>query len=140
MAKHCVSCHGPGASLPDFSKYETVKATAEVDEGASIASLTRVSHIHLFGISFIFLFVGWIFAMAQYPQKWKLILIATPFAFLILDVLSWWLTKYIPAFAWLTMIGGFGYSLASTIMIFTSLMQMWTPESRWPARWLQKSK
>jgi hypothetical protein len=138
VAKHCVSCHGPGASLPDFSQYEGIKKVAEVDEGASIASLTRVSHIHLFGISFIFLFVGWIFAMAQYPQKWKLILISTPFAFLILDVLSWWLTKYIPGFAWLTMIGGFGYSLASTVMIFTSLVQMWMPESKWPVGWLRR--
>ena len=108
---------------------------AEVDEGASIATLTRVSHIHLFGIAFIFLYVGWIFALAQYPQRWKLILISTPFAFLILDVLSWWLTKYIPSFAWLTMIGGFGYSLASTIMIFTSLAQMWLPRAKWLTYW-----
>ena len=29
-----------------------------------------------------------------------------------------------PGFAWLVMIGGFGYSLASTVMIFSSLYQM----------------
>lgn len=137
MTQYCVACHGPGASQPDFSQFENVKKVAEVDEGASIASLTRVSHIHLFGIAFIFLYVGWIFALAQYPQRWKLILISTPFAFLILDVLSWWLTKYIPTFAWLTMIGGFGYSLASTIMIFTSLIQMWLPQEKWLAYWTQ---
>jgi hypothetical protein len=73
------------------------------------------------------MFVGWIFAMAEFNQLWKLILIATPFAFLILDILSWWLTKYWPIFAWLTMIGGFGYSLASTVMVATSLVQMWLP-------------
>jgi len=139
VQKYCVSCHGPDASLPDFSQYEKLKKVAEVDEGASIASLTRVSHIHLFGIGFIFLFVGWIFGMAQYPMRWKLVLIATPFAFLILDVLSWWLTKFIPAFAWLTMLGGIGYSLASTIMIFTSLAQMWLPEDRWLAYWRKDS-
>jgi hypothetical protein len=135
MQKYCVSCHGPGAALPDFTKFENVKKVAEVDEGASIASLTRVSHIHLFGIAFIFLFVGWIFGLAQHPIRWKLILIATPFAFLLLDVLSWWLTKYIPGFAWLTMIGGIGYSLASTVMIFTSLAQMWLPREKWLAYW-----
>ena len=135
VQQYCVSCHGPGASIPNFTEFENLKKVAEVDEGASIASLTRVSHIHLFGISFIFLFVGWIFSMAQYPGKWKLILISTPFAFLIMDVLSWWLTKYIPAFAWLTMVGGFGYSLASSIMIFTSLAQMWVDEAHWPERW-----
>ena len=137
--QYCVGCHSPGASIPDFTQFENVKKVAAVDEGASIASLTRVSHIHLFGISFIFLFVGWIFALAQYPLRWKLILISTPFVFLLMDVLSWWLTKYHPIFAWLTMIGGLGYSVASTVMITTSLAQIWLPEVQWPEHW-RKSK
>lgn len=135
MDKYCVSCHNAEASIPDFTKFENVKQVAEVDEGASIASLTKLSHIHLFGIAFIFFFVGLIFELAQYPKKWKVILIATPFAFLLLDVLSWWLTKYIPFFAWLTMLGGIGYSLASSAMIFTSLAQMWLPQEKWLAHW-----
>lgn len=131
VQQYCVSCHKPEATIPDFTKLENMQKVAEVDQGASIGTLTRVSHIHLFGISFIFLFVGWIFGMAEYKLRWKLILISTPFAFLIIDVMSWWLTKYFPVFAWFTMIGGFGYSLASTIMIFTSLMQMWLPKAMW---------
>jgi hypothetical protein len=135
MEKHCVACHNAESPQPDFTKYEVVKKIAEVDQGASITTLTRVSHIHLFGISFIFLFVGWIFGMAEFNCRWKIILISTPFAFLIIDVLSWWLTKYFPVFAWLTMIGGFGYSVASTVMIFTSLGQMWLPKAMWPKQW-----
>jgi hypothetical protein len=46
-------------------------------------------------------------------------------AFLILDISAWWLTRIDPAFAWLVIIGGFGYSLASAIMLSTSLYQMW---------------
>ena len=130
--KYCSNCHDAESGLPQVAKMEVAQGLAEVDHGASIATLTRVSHIHLFGIGFIFLFVGWIFAMAEFNQKWKLILIATPFAFLILDIASWWGTKYWPGFAWLTMIGGFGYSVASTVMIVTSLAQMWLP------RWTQK--
>ena len=137
MQQYCVSCHNAESSLPDFNKLENVQKAAQVDEGASYTSLTRVSHIHLFGIAFIFLFVGWIFAMAEYPNRWKLILIATPFAFLILDILSWWLTKAMPFFALLTMLGGIGYSLASTVMIFTSLAQMWLPRNQWLAYWTQ---
>ncbi|MEY4194783.1 MAG: hypothetical protein RLZZ226_1151 [Pseudomonadota bacterium] len=133
--QYCVSCHGGESSLPNFTKPEVFQAAAAVDSGASIASLTRVSHIHLFGIAFIFLFVGWIFAMSEYTQRWKLILISTPFAFLIVDILSWWLTKFSPVFAWLTMIGGIGYSLASTAMIFTSLAQMWVPREHWLSFW-----
>ena len=137
--QNCAGCHGPGSSLPDFTQFANIKKVAAVDEGESIATLTRVSHIHLFGIAFIFLFVGWIFALAQFPHRLKLLLISTPFAFLILDVLSWWLTKFYPVFAWLTMIGGIGYSLASTVMIFTSLLQMWLPQRLWPA-FMQKAK
>ncbi|MDE2309214.1 MAG: elongation factor-1 alpha, partial [Betaproteobacteria bacterium] len=97
----------------------------KIDEGASIQHLTRVSHIHLFGISFIFFFVGFIFSFAVGVPKWlKISAIAIPFGFLIIDVLSWWLTKWNPSFAWLTLIGGFGYSVASTFMWFTSMYQM----------------
>ncbi len=132
LEKYCASCHNAESGLPEVTKQEVAKSLAEIDHGASISTLTRVSHIHLFGIGFIFLFVGWIFGMAEFDQFWKLILISTPFAFLVLDIASWWLTKFWPIWAWFTMIGGFGYSLASTIMIGTCLAQMWLP------RWTQK--
>jgi hypothetical protein len=127
LEKHCGNCHDEESGLDQVTKPEVAQKLADVDHGASVSSLTRVSHIHLFGIGFIFMFVGWIFAMAEFERRWKLILIATPFAFLIVDILSWWLTKYWPAFAWMTMIGGFGYSLASTVMVMSSLAQMWLP-------------
>src|SRR5690606_17509499 len=93
--------------------------------GATVPSLTRVSHIHLFGISFIFFFMGLIFSFAVNVPRWlKVLAIGFPFAFLILDVLSWWLTKWTPGFAWLTIIGGIGYSVASTFMWITSMYQM----------------
>jgi hypothetical protein len=132
LEKHCANCHDADSGLPEVSKPEVAKSLAEIDHGASIASLTRVSHIHLFGISFIFLFVGWIFGMAEFNQNWKLILISTPFAFLVLDVASWWLTKFWPGCAWITMIGGLGYSLAAMVMFATSFAQMWLP------RWTKK--
>jgi hypothetical protein len=103
-----------------------MKDIAKVDEGADITSLTRVSHIHLFGISFIFFFVGYIFSMAVGFNRWvKAVIIFIPFAFLVVDIASWWLTKMNPQFAWFVIIGGFGYSIAATIMLFTSLYQMW---------------
>lgn len=98
---------------------------AATSEGASFTSLTRVSHIHLFGISFIFFFIGFIFSFAVgVPKKLKIIAIAFPFSFLIIDILSWWLTKLSPGFAWFTVIGGIGYSIASTFMWATSMYQM----------------
>ncbi len=126
VLKRCASCHISIPALPNITKFEVIKGLAITDGAVDISSLTRISHIHLFGIAFIFFFVGLIFSLATGFNKWlKATVIFTPFAFLILDVSAWWLTRIDPAFAWLVIIGGFGYSLTSTIMISTSLYQMW---------------
>jgi hypothetical protein len=125
FAKNCVSCHSVVPNIPNFTNFEEVQKVATTSTGATIQSLTRVSHIHLFGISFIFFMMGFIFSFAVgVPRKWKILAIAFPFGFLILDILSWWLTKLSPGFAWLTIIGGIGYSVASTFMWATSMYQM----------------
>lgn len=122
----CSTCHANIATLPNITKFEVIKELTEIDMGANVASLTRISHIHIFGIAFIFFFVGFIFSFAIGFSHWlKALLIFTPFAFLLIDVSAWWLTRLDPAFAWMVIIGGFGYSLASTIMLSTSLYQMW---------------
>ena len=124
--EYCGPCHANMPGLANITEKPVMDQMTKRDEGQSIATLTRVSHIHLFGISFIFFMVGWIFSHATGFSAWlKSLLIVTPFAFLIVDVASWWLTKMNPNFAWLVIIGGFGYSLASTVMIFSSLYQMW---------------
>ena len=124
--QYCVKCHSVIPAIPSFTTYEGVLPSAAVDTGETVDALARVSHIHLFGIAFIFFFVGYIFNQAVgFSPLIKSLLIFTPFAFLIVDVLSWWLTKWYPNFAILTLIAGFGYTLASTIMLTTSLYQMW---------------
>lgn len=125
FAQHCIACHGTLPNLPNFNNYEAVKKVAETNKGATVESLTRVSHIHLFGINFIFFIMGFIFTFAvNVPKTLKILAIAFPFGFLIVDILSWWLTKLDPAFAWFTIIGGIGYSIASTFMWVTSMYQM----------------
>ena len=124
--QYCAPCHANIPGLANISDKAVMDQMTKHDEGVTIATLTRVSHIHLFGVSFIFFFVGWIFTYATgFSPLTKAILIFTPFGFLMVDVAAWWLTKLNPNFAWLVIIGGFGYSMASTVMIFTSLYQMW---------------
>ena len=124
--QHCVSCHSVVPNIPNYKNFDEVQAVAATSKGATIQSLTRVSHIHLFGISFIFFFMGFIFSFAVgIPKTIKILAIAFPFAFLIIDIASWWLTKLSPSFAYFTIIGGIGYSLASTYMWFMSMYQMW---------------
>ena len=122
----CVMCHNKEASIPDFSRFEGLKEVTAQDEGATFASLTRVSHIHLFGISFIFMFVGIIFSFSETTTtKYKCIAIGMPYAFLIADIMSWWLTKIHPMFAWLVILAGTGMGASFMFMWVTSILEMW---------------
>ena len=123
----CVMCHNADASgIPDFTDFDALKELTEQDEGATFASLTRVSHIHLFGISFIFMFVGLIFSFAETSTNWyKCIAIGMPYTFLVVDILSWWLTKLHPIFAWLVMFAGGGMGVAFIFMWSVSILEMW---------------
>ena len=124
--KNCISCHGVIPGLPDFTQYSEVLSVSQPSGGASATTLTRSSHIHIFAISFIFLFNGMIFSLSVGVKPWlKIAIICLPFAFLMIDVFSWWLTKITPEFAWLTIISGVGYSACSAVTWFVSMYQMW---------------
>jgi len=131
VSKNCISCHGGIQGLPSFTTYEGILPEAKIDEGASISDLTRVSHIHLFGIAFIFFFICLIFSLAiGIPPLLKAVTIAVPFVFLIVDIFSWWLTKWYPSFAYTTILGGICYNIAAAFMITTSFYQMWVMPRR----------
>lgn len=129
----CVLCHNEAAgSLPDFTKFENIEEVTVEDDGATFSSLTRVSHIHLFGISFIFMFVGLIFSFSTTaPSKYKSIAIGMPYAFLIIDILSWWLTKLHPMFASLIMVAGGGMGVSFAFMWIVSIKEMWFMDKEW---------
>ena len=127
IQERCVMCHNKEASgVPNFNDFAQLKALTEQDEGSTFASLTRGSHIHMFGISFIFMFVGIIFSFAETTSvKIKCIAVGMPYVFLIADIVSWWLTKFFPPFAWLVIFAGMGMGVSFAFMWFTSIMEMW---------------
>lgn len=127
IQKRCVMCHNKEASgLPNFNDFAKLKALTEQDEGSTFASLTRGSHIHMFGISFIFMFVGIIFSFAETTNvKIKCIAVGMPYIFLVTDILSWWLTKFFPMFAWLVIFAGMGMGVSFMFMWVTSILEMW---------------
>ena len=128
LQEHCVACHNPEANphLPNFSTPEGLTKVAQKDEGMTIPTLVRVSHIHLFSITFIFFIVGYIFTHALVRPTWvKCVVIAIPFLTLITDVASWYLTKVWTGFAWVVIGSGALMGTAFTIMWFTSMYQMW---------------
>lgn len=128
IEQRCVGCHSAqsGMGLPDFTNINNVLVRSETDTGATFSSLTRVSHIHLFGIAFIFMFVGLIFVLAAGVPIWlKATAIIMPYIFLLLDITSWWLTKLNPNFAWLVMIGGGAMAASFAFMWTVSMYEMW---------------
>jgi hypothetical protein len=126
IQERCVMCHTKGASIPDFSDFKNLQPLTKQDEGATFSSLTRVSHIHLFGISFIFMFVGLIFSLSDTSTVWyKSIAIGMPYVFLLVDILSWWLTKLHPVFAVLVLMAGTGMAVSFIFMCTISMLEMW---------------
>jgi len=128
IERDCIMCHNEHASsLPNFKDFLAIQKLTEQDHGISYASLTRISHIHLFGISFIFMFVGGIFSLTTigHHKSIKYTAIIMPFLFLLLDISSWWLTKLSPHFAWLVIVGGAGLGVSFAYMWITSIYQMW---------------
>ena len=127
IQERCVMCHNKEASgIPNFNDFAQLKALTVQDEGSSVGTLTRGSHIHMFGIGFIFMFVGIIFSFSETANvKMKCIAVGMPYVFLIADIISWWLTKFFPLFAWLVIIAGMGMGVSFMFMWFTSIMEMW---------------
>ena len=127
MNENCVGCHSEdsGMNLPPLTTFEEAKKLTHGDTGASVQSLVRVSHIHLFGIAFILFFVGRIFILCEMEPIVKRVMVLVPFFAILLDILSWYITKIIPGFSYVVVLAGglMGLSLAGQILV--SLYQMW---------------
>jgi len=132
--KRCMSCHdGSNPHLVNLGGYDNIKKVTERDTGTDIFTLVRVSHIHLFGLTFIFFIVGTIFSHAYLRPVWfKCAVVVLPFIALSMDVSSWYFTKLFHPFALVTMAAGAVMGMCFAFMWLVSMWQMWfsgTPEA-----------
>jgi len=125
--RRCLACHdGSNPHIPALSTYDEVSDTAELDTGMDIFTLVRVSHIHLFGLTFIFFIMGLIFSHAYVRPVWfKALVIVVPFLSIMLDILSWYLTKVHPVFAWVVIISGGFMGASFAFQWVVSIYQIW---------------
>jgi hypothetical protein len=130
--RSCVPCHSAasGLPIPSLATLEDVRKVAAADTGPSIGQLARVSHVHLFGISLIFLLTGAIFSLTSISSLLKGTLVATPFVAIWADIGSWWITRYEPVFATVVVVGGAFMGLALAVQILISLWEMWLGAQR----------
>ena len=126
LNRDCVICHSPeiNPALPNLTNYEGVAKVANPG-GAPLPALIRVSHIHLFGIAFILYFIGRIFILSDINVTIKRITVAIPFVAMLLDVMSWYVTKYVPGFAYVVVSAGALMGISMGAQILVSLYQMW---------------
>ena len=134
IEKRCMSCHdGSNPHLANLGGYDNIKKVTEQDTGTDIFTLVRVSHIHLFGMTFIFFILGTVFSHAYMRPLWlKYLLIGLPFLCLAVDILSWYMVKVYHPFAFVTMGAGAIQGLCFAVMWVISMYQMWfrgTPEA-----------
>ena len=126
LNRDCIICHTPAinSSIPDLTHYSTVAEVAHAG-GATIPTLVRVSHIHLFGIAFILFFIGKIFLLCDLNVYVKRVAVVIPFAAMLLDVMSWFITKQVSYFAYVVIFSGTLMGLSMGLQILLSIYQMW---------------
>lgn len=65
IEKNCLDCHdGSNPHLSNLDGWDNIQAVVERNTGTPLHTLVRVSHIHLFGVTFIFFIMGFIFSHA----------------------------------------------------------------------------
>jgi hypothetical protein len=127
LDQRCMACHdGSNPHIPRFATYDDVKKVTEQDTGADIFTLVRVSHIHLFGLTFIFFIMGLMYSHAYVRPVWfKCTVIGLPFLAVMMDVSSWYVTKLYHPFAWMVMLAGALMALCFAFMWVTTMYQLW---------------
>ncbi|MBE9548600.1 MAG: hypothetical protein IMF09_04275 [Proteobacteria bacterium] len=127
IAKNCLDCHdGSNPHLSNLDGFDNIQSVVEQDTGTDLHTLVRVSHIHLFGVTFIFFIMGFIFSHAWIRPVWvKSLVVFTPFLCIAADVSSWYFTKLYAGFAWVVLIAGGLMGLCFAVMWIISMYQLW---------------
>ncbi len=84
------------------------------------------THIHLFGIGSIFIFMGGITLFLNLSAKLRMWLIVLPFIGVLIDIAAVWLKGYVsPAFFWLHILGGNLFVIIFSFVSIRALWEMW---------------
>jgi hypothetical protein len=88
----------------------------------------KFSHIHIFGMSGIFIVMGAIAVFLNQPAKLRIWLIVLPFAGILIDLLGVWLKLFVhPAFFWMHIPGGLMFAVVFIVESVLILRELWRP-------------
>lgn len=116
--------------LAIFNVYlHTVVESASVEEYFSfmeLADLVSLSHVHLFGHLTMYFLIGIVFLLTRFGERFKIAVISLAILGAYLDVLSWWLIKYVSIhFEALSYLSGLSLSLGFLMMTLSILYELW---------------
>ena len=88
--------------------------------------LLKWTHIHLFGMNMIFIFMGVITMFLNHSNRTQAWLVGLPFAGVLVDIGAMWLKGYVsPHFFWLHIPGGGVFGAIFTYVSIRALFEMW---------------
>jgi hypothetical protein len=86
----------------------------------------KFTHIHVFGMSAIFILMGILVLFLDVSKKIRIWLIVLPFIGIIIDLASVWLKLFVdPIFFWLHIPGGVLFGVVFVVDAILMLWQMW---------------
>ena len=110
-----------------FSTIPAKKKTKSFYETDEFIFALKFTHIHIFGMSAIFILMGLIVLFLDMGVKARIWLIILPFIGVIIDLLSVWLKIFIhPSFFWLHIPGGILFGAVFVIDTILIIWQMWS--------------
>jgi hypothetical protein len=128
LQKRCVTCHRTGgeAGFAPFDSYENVRSIFTQHGGMSFSHILRSSHAHMWGMPFIFAFTGMVLLFSSLDERLKALIILVPFAAIVVDIGSWWATRYVsPLFALTIILGGAAYAFVFLIQFLIVMYELW---------------
>ena len=102
----------------------------DMDIAAAVFAL-KFTHIHIFGMSAIFILMGAAVIFLDLDATRRSWLIALPFVGIVIDLASVWLKIFVhPAFFWLHIPGGLLFGIIFIFETALIMWQMWGTQSR----------
>jgi hypothetical protein len=117
-----------GDLLADMPSKPTPEIPKPIYESEQFVWTLRWTHIHLFGMNMIFIFVGIVTSFLDLSSKTRSWLIALPFIGILIDIASMWLKGYVsPHFFWLHIPGGGLFGMIFVFVFVRAFYEMWRP-------------
>ena len=115
-----------GDLFADLSAGKLEPQASPFNEGEQFVWTLKWTHIHLFGMSMIFIFLGGLTLFLDIGSRIRTWLIVLPFVGALVDILAMWLKAFVsPVFFWLHVPGGGVFAVIFAYVSLRALWEMW---------------